>query len=474
MTEDALEGPDLVVAGAGGGLVAALRAAQLGLSVLVVEANEHFRRGNNTAMSTAMIPGAGTSWQAAAGIEDSREKFQADIMAKTKGSADPELAATLTEVSGRLLEWMGNDLQLPLEIVTDFEYPGHSVHRCHTIPGRSGTALLNFLLERVKAEDLIDLYVPARLTGVTMADGAVTGVSVQTPDGTEVIPTRAVLMATNGFGNNRELVEEHLPEIARAQYYGSEESRGDALRIGTGLGADTAFLDAYQGHAALAMPSATLAGWATVMHGGYLVNAAGERFGDETSGYSEYAVESLRHARGRAWIILDRRIFEACQSFQDFRDTVDSGGLKWAADAEALADAAGIDPAGLVRTAETTRALAGGTGTDSFGRTFWEAPLDGELGAIAVEPALFHTQGGLRVNGNAAVVRPDGTPITGLYASGGAASGISGHGAGGYLAGNGLLPALGLALLAAEHAAGDSESGSAAAAARAGSTGHKA
>jgi fumarate reductase flavoprotein subunit len=31
--------------------------------------------------------------------------------------------------------------------------------------------------------------------------------------------------------------------------------------------------------------------------------------------------------------------------------------------------------------------------------------------------------------------------------------GISGHGAGGYLAGNGLLPALGLSYLAANHVA---------------------
>ena len=49
----------------------------------------------------------------------------------------------------------------------------------------------------------------------------------------------------------------------------------------------------------------------------------------------------------------------------------------------------------------------------------------------------------------------DDRPIPGLYASGGAAAGISGHGAAGYLAGNGLLPALGLALLAAEHVASD-------------------
>jgi len=34
-------GPDLVVAGAGGGLVAALRGAELGLDVLVVEVSVH-------------------------------------------------------------------------------------------------------------------------------------------------------------------------------------------------------------------------------------------------------------------------------------------------------------------------------------------------------------------------------------------------------------------------------------------------
>jgi fumarate reductase flavoprotein subunit len=77
-----------------------------------------------------------------------------------------------------------------------------------------------------------------------------------------------------------------------------------------------------------------------------------------------------------------------------------------------------------------------------------------------VIPALFHTQGGLVVDEHARVVRADdGAPIPGLYASGGAACGISGHGAAGYLAGNGLLPALGLAYLAADHAANPAANG---------------
>jgi fumarate reductase flavoprotein subunit len=48
------------------------------------------------------------------------------------------------------------------------------------------------------------------------------------------------------------------------------------------------------------------------------------------------------------------------------------------------------------------------------------------------------------------VLKADGGVVRGLYAAGGAAAGISGHGADGYLAGNGLLSAFGLAYLAGQ------------------------
>ncbi len=450
MTED---GPDLVVAGAGGGLVGALRAASLGLSVLVVERNEHFTAGNNTAMSTAMIPGAGSRWQREAGVTDSPETFVADIMAKTHDEADPVLATALAEVSARLVEWMADDVGLPLSLVTDFPYPGHSSLRCHTVPGRAGRALLTDLVRAVRRSDLVDLLVPATLTDVVVEDGRVAGVVVDTPNGEERIPAPAVLLATNGFGADSELVAEHVPEIAGAVYHGSEGSQGDALRIGGRLGAATAFLDAYQGHAALAMPAATLAGWATVMHGGFLVDRAGRRFGDETTGYSEYASQVLQRADGEAWLVLDERVHEACLAFQDYQDTVDSGAVRWADTLTDLAEKIGVDADTLTATADAARASAEGA-DDEHGRTYWEAPLSPPYAAISVRPALFHTQGGLRVDGHGRVLTEQEEPIPGLYAAGGAAAGISGHGAGGYLAGNGLLPAFGLAFLAAEDLAG--------------------
>ncbi|WP_240191449.1 FAD-binding protein [Aeromicrobium sp. YIM 150415] len=452
MTMEA-EGPDLVVAGAGGGLVAALRAAELGLSVLVVERNEHFAAGNNTSMSTAMIPGAGSRWQREEGIEDSVDTFIGDVQAKTRGEADPVVTRALAEVSAPLVEWMADSLRVPLTLVTDFHYPGHSVQRCHSIEGRAGRALLQHLLRRVRESELIDLLVPARLTDVAVGPDGVEAVTIEGPGGSERIPTRAVLLATNGFGADAGLVGRHIPEISEAIYHGSEGSTGDALRIGERLGAATGFLDAYQGHAALAMPAATLAGWATVMHGGFLVDRTGRRFGDETTGYSEYAAQVLENAQdGEAWIVLDERIHEACLEFQDYRDVVSSGGVRWASTVDELADAIGVDRLGLGETVEEARAGADGA-EDPFGRRTWSTPLTPPFGAVFVKPALFHTQGGLRVDEQARVTKADGTSIPGLYAAGGAAVGISGHGAGGYLAGNGLLSAFGLSYLAASDAA---------------------
>ncbi|QCB52064.1 FAD-binding protein [Rhodococcus sp. PAMC28707] len=444
-------GPDLVVAGAGGGLVAALRAAQRGLDVLVVEASEHFKRGNNTAMSTAMIPGAGSRWQRESGIDDSPGQFVDDILRKTKGTADERLAHALANVSAQLVEWLADYLKMPLELVTDFSYPGHSQLRCHTVEGRHGTAIVDHLVRAVADEPRIDLLVPARLTEVTVdVEGRVDGVVIALPDGsTESIPTKAVLLATNGYGADPDLVADYVPEIAAARYHGSEYSVGDALSIGARLGAESKFLDSYQGHAALSKKAGTLVGWATVMHGGVVLDLEGRRFGDETTGYSEYAAALAARPHSEGWIIIDHSIYDKCLSFKDFRQTVESGALVWADGAAELAEATGLPSDAVVDELSTLDSVARGIVADPYGRTSFEHTLAAPYAAIKIVPALFHTQGGLVVDENARVLRPSGTPIDGLFASGGAAMGISGHGAAGYLAGNGLLPALGLAYLAA-------------------------
>jgi fumarate reductase flavoprotein subunit len=187
-----------------------------------------------------------------------------------------------------------------------------------------------------------------------------------------------------------------------------------------------------------------------------IVGKDGRRFGDETTGYSEYAAVIARQPGSTGWIVLDKRIHDACLPFTDFRQTIEGGALVWADDVAGIASATGLPADALAEELTTTAALARGEGEDRFGRTFFEAELAPPFAVVQVVPALFHTQGGLVVDEHARVTREDGSVIDGLYASGGAAEGISGHGAAGYLAGNGLLPALGLAYLAADHVAGSS------------------
>jgi fumarate reductase flavoprotein subunit len=80
-------------------------------------------------------------------------------------------------------------------------------------------------------------------------------------------------------------------------------------------------------------------------------------------------------------------------------------------------------------------------------------PLAPPFHAVRVTGALFHTQGGLVVDEAARVLRPDGQALPNLFAAGGAACGVSGPLASGYLSGNGLLTAVVLGRLAGQAAA---------------------
>jgi fumarate reductase flavoprotein subunit len=91
---------------------------------------------------------------------------------------------------------------------------------------------------------------------------------------------------------------------------------------------------------------------------------------------------------------------------------------------------------------------------DRYGRQFTPEELCvAPFHAVKVTGALFHTQGGLAIDGVGRVRRQDGTLLPNLFAAGGAAAGVSGSSAAGYLSGNGLLTATVLGRLAGQAAA---------------------
>lgn len=435
---------ETLIIGAGAcGLVAALSAQEAGQDVLVIEADTMPR--GSTALSAGLIPAAGTSQQRAAGIDDAPDLFAADIQAKAQGENDPAFVDLLARHAAPVIDWLTKTHSLPFTVVTDFDYPGHSRRRMHGLPSRAGAELIDALRTACESSG-IDIVCERRAQTIHH-DKRIHGIAVSTPDGsTEQIGCDRLILACNGFGGNRDLVAELTPDIRDALWFGHDGNRGEAVQWGRALGADLRHLGAYQGHGNVAHPHGILITWATMTQGGVQVNRDGDRFWDESRGYSEAARAVLSQPGGEAFAIFDARIAAIARQFQDFKDAEAVGAVHLSDTIAGLAKALGVPGDRLAQTMQDLPE----DGADKFGRIFSAPSLAPPFCGVRVTGALFHTQGGLRVDDTARVLRPDGTAIEGLFAGGGAACGVSGRGDAGYLSGNGLLAAVVLGRIAGQ------------------------
>ncbi|MBX6373825.1 MAG: FAD-dependent oxidoreductase [Acetobacteraceae bacterium] len=448
------EVPVAIIGAGAAGLTAALAAREAGAEPLVLE-RDPVPRGS-TSLSAGLIPAAGTRFQRAHGIADDAAAFAADLHRKAHGKADPALVETLAAQAGATVEWLADRFGLPFSLVHDFDYPGHSHRRMHGLPSRSGAELVDRLRSAAEARG-IALLTEARVTTL-VADRArrIRGLIAERPDGArERIGCGALVLACCGFGANKALVARHIPALANALYFGHPGNEGEAVLWGEALGAALRDLTGHQGHGSVAHPQGILITWAVIMEGGFQVNLRGERFWNEASGYSEAGEAVLRQPEGLAFDIFDARIAAIARQFEDFRSAEAAGAVLTADSPEALAARMRVPADAFAATFAAVEAAKRAGSADRFGRDWSRtpAPLLPPLHAVRVTGALFHTQGGLAVDRTARVLRPDGTPLPNLFAAGGAACGVSGPDASGYLSGNGLLSATVLGRLAGENAA---------------------
>ena len=444
--------PVVVIGGGACGLTAALAARDAGAAVLVLE-RDPVPRGT-TAMSTGLLPAAGTPDQAAEGIRDTPDMLAADIVAKAKGRTNVDIALRLAEESADTLLWLREKHSVPLTLVDGFLYPGHSVRRMMGTPHRTGEELMAALSQACANAD-VDILTEATARDLIVDGDRIVGVVIARPDGScETIGCGALILACCGFGGDADMVAQHIPEIAGAAFHGHPGNKGDAMHWGAALGAGLADMGAYQGHGGLAAGHAIPILWPLIVEGGIQVNASGKRFSNEALGYSEQAAKVNAQPGGVAWSIFDTRLDAMMRQFDDYMQALAAGAVVEGATVEDLARVTGLPAAALSATLDEVTALTNSGGTDSFWRTFkGKPPLAPPYKAAKVTGALFHTQGGLVVDRDARVLKADGTPFPNLFAGGGAARGISGPDATGYIAGNGLLTATTFGKLAGREAA---------------------
>lgn len=446
--------PVLVVGGGACGCVAALAAHDAGAQVLLIEGDE--RPMGSTGMSQGLICAAGTKAQAAHGIVDDAETFYADIMAKTKGLADPVVARALADESGATVDWMVEAHDLPWELDTGFRPAyGNSTFRVHGWRGHGGQDMVDLLHRRLDDAG-IDVMLGARLTEVHAdADGRVLGVSLERPDGViERVGCDTLVLACGGFAANHAMVARYMPEMAAARNNGHEGSQGTGVRIGEQLGAAMGDMGAYQGYAMLTDPQGISVPPGVPIAGGILVNIEGNRFTDETADIAGMVHPVMAQPGDHVWVISDPRIEETVAYVPETQQLNALNAAKQADTLAELASIIGVPAAALEATLAEARAAQADGRADALGREWGDdLPPAGPYLAYKVVGAIYHTQGGLQIDGTARVVRPDGTPLPNLLAGGGAARSVSGPSSWGYLPAMGLSTAVTLGRLAGQTAA---------------------
>jgi len=287
------------------------------------------------------------------------------------------------------------------------------------------------------------------------ASGHVHGVRVKRPDGKqEDMGCDVLILACNGFGGNKDMLRQYIPEAVDLFYEGHAGNQGEAIQWGIALGASVKDMGAFQGHGAVATPHAVHLRWPTVTEGGFHVNQSGRRFSNENSGYSEQALHVHRQAGQYAWAIWDERGEGPANKQHSHMQANEAGAIKRHDSVASLAKAIGCDEAVLAETFADVTACANGSKTDALGRDFTRKPaLQAPFYLCKIIGALTHTQGGLEINTDMRVLRTDGSPFPNLFAGGGAARGLSGPADWGYLSGSGLLMATSTGRLAGEAAA---------------------
>ncbi|WP_433526097.1 FAD-dependent oxidoreductase [Nocardia pseudovaccinii] len=283
--------------------------------------------------------------------------------------------------------------------------------------------------------------------------------------------TRGVILAAGGFERNRELREKHKVAPYHGDWSdGAPGNTGDALQAAVAIGAATELLDQ-----AWYVPGVVQPGGRPVFHtgtrSGIWVNSVGERFMNELLPYDRAGREMLRQHKETGvahipchWIFdqrhIDRDSFGGDPAVPPRPEWFESGALRKADTIEELADLIAVPAENLRKSIEEFNSYADQGVDEKFhrGETVWDQmaqyivgfpagpvmnyvnPLDNGYPNPLVAPidtppyytatvalADIGTKGGLKTDENARVLREDGEPIAGLYASGNTMAAMSGR-----------------------------------------------
>lgn len=144
-----------------------------------------------------------------------------------------------------------------------------------------------------------------------MKDGAVAGVKVKTTKGTETIDTKAIVLATGGFGANHAMVEKYRPELKGFATTNHPGALGEGLDLAEKVGASFTDIEQIQIHPTVVPKNGHLISESMRARGAILVNKDGKRFTNELLTRDVVSQNVLKQKDGVAYLIYDQSIYDS-------------------------------------------------------------------------------------------------------------------------------------------------------------------
>jgi 3-oxosteroid 1-dehydrogenase len=485
------ETSDVVVLGSGAaGLTAALAAAVAGATVAVFEKSDCL--GGTTALSGGGIWIPGNHLARAAGVDDSTERGLAYLTSLSNGMILPELAEALVEGGPLFIDFLHEYTGIRLVMVPGYpdyhtEHPGALANGGRTLEpglvslaglgewrdriagdpkrvvlvemplgGGTGVVAPEVLAERERAQlegqgrgliagllqacldRGVQVAASSRALRLVTADGAVTGVELETPDGARSVRAGAVVLATGGFEYDADLVRDFLRgPLTRG--IGAASNTGDGLRMAMRVGAQLGNMREAWWSPVVTLPgmrsdggqNGLLSSRERALPGSLMVNKYGRRFANEAANYNAFGgafhqldSSRLEYPNVPAYLIFDQSTVD---QFGVFGGAPGAPVPPWVTRADTLdelADAfnqharAGVDP-DFTRGVSSFDRFPGGRMTDPESPFATLGPVQtGPYYGVEVSSSALGTKGGPRTDRDGRVLDVDGDVIRGLYAAG--------------------------------------------------------
>ena len=441
----------IVIGGGGAGLSAAVSAAELGASVLLLEKMPSV--GGNTALSTGFYSAVNPELSAKFGIKDSLQDYVDQMLLSGRGQNDPALVWQLAQNALPTLRWIaGYGLKLQDALMSSQGSGGFRDHRPIRSNGRSYVDTL--LAAAMKLGVDVRTNHPVVKIYRSTLGGNVDTVETRFEDQTTLYRAKkGVVIASGGFGANLKMVAQYAPRLAGLNSHNSKGNTGEMMYAAQAAGAFLKDMGSIQ-----CLPGSPPGRKRRVrLHTDQawfiLINQQGSRFVREDALRFDLQ-EAILNLPGRLAYTLVDDVGMRAQDILIQKETVlgVESGDAWRT--ESLTDMAhcfGVDAQSLVRTvAEYNHAVK--TGKDRLGRLpmymqnpIIKPPFWGCFAGLSVHT----TMGGIVIDCEARCLDSEGRPIAHLFAAGETTAGVHGRNR---LGGHGLPDAMVFGRIAGKNA----------------------